>query len=232
VIPVRLLVLWDIDHTLLVMPGFGQRVYTQVFPEVVGKPIGELAHMSGRPDLDIIAETLMLNGVTPTHELIAAMSAGVVREFTALSDELRERGHLLPGCRETLAGLADEPGIHQSVLTGNLREVARLKLDVFGLLDYLDLDSGAYGSDHASRPELVGIARERAADRTGATFDGEATVLVGDTPRDVEAALRTGARIIAVPTGSYSADELRAAGAPVVVGGLGECAELLRDMIA
>jgi phosphoglycolate phosphatase len=229
---VRLLVLWDIDHTLLVVPGFGRLVYSRAFPAVVGKPLGELVHMAGRPDLDIMAETLKLNGITPTDELLGAMSEAVVREFTAVADELRDRGRLLPGAREALAGLVAEPGIHQSVLTGNLREVARLKLDAFGLLDYLDLDSGAFGGDHASRPELVGIARKRAAARTGVSFEGEATVLVGDTPRDVVAAVTTGARIIAVATGSYSVAELRAAGAPVVLTGLDECAELLREMAA
>ena len=227
-----MLVLWDIDHTLLVAPGFGQLIYTQVFPEVTGKPLAELAHMAGRPDLDIMTETMRLNGVEPTPELLAAMAAGVIREFTARQDDLRDRGYLLPGAQETLVALAGEPAIHQSVLTGNLREVARLKLDTLGLLGYLDLDSGAYGGDHAARPELVGIARDRATRRTGLSFDGEATLLVGDTPRDVEAAVRTGARIIAVATGSYSADDLRAAGAPIVLDDLNDCAGLVREMAA
>src|SRR5947209_1378623 len=232
VIALRLLVLWDIDHTLLVAPGFGQLIYAEVFPEVTGRPLGELAHMAGRPDLDIMAETLRLNGFEPTPERLAAMTAGVIREFTARQDDLRDRGYLLPGARETLTTLAGESLIHQSVLTGNLREVARLKLSVLGLLDYLDLESGAYGGDHAYRPELVGIARDRATRRTGVDFGGEATVLVGDTPRDVTAALTNGVRIIAVATGSYSADDLRAAGAPFVLEDLNDCAAVVREMAA
>lgn len=129
-------------------------------------------------------------------------------------------GRSLPGARETLTALARHPWIHQSVLTGNLREVARVKLDVFGLNGFLDLDSGAYGDDSPERPKLVAIAQRRAARRTGATFDNNRTVLIGDTPKDVEAGLAAGVRVIAVATGETTVDELRTAGAMTVLGEL------------
>lgn len=82
---------------------------------------------------------------------------------------------------------------------------------------YLDLDASAYGDDHAERADLVAIAQDRAADRTGVEVDNEHTVLVGDTPNDVHAATTAGVRVIAVATGKSTTGDLASAGAPVVL---------------
>jgi phosphoglycolate phosphatase-like HAD superfamily hydrolase len=116
------------------------------------------------------------------------------------------------------------------VLTGNLREVARIKLEVFGLAGYLDLASGAYGDDDSHRPKLVSLAKQRAGDRTGVVFGNDATVLVGDTPKDVEAGLAAGVRVIGVATGKTSEQELRYAGAQDVASDLEECRNTLIEL--
>ena len=117
------------------------------------------------------------------------------------------------------------PRIRQSVLTGNIRPLAALKLRLAGLGDHLDLDVGAYGDVHEVRAELVTVARRAARQAYGADFSGSSTVLVGDTPLDVEAALAAGARVVAVATGSYSAADL--AGARVVLPDLTDPARVL-----
>src|SRR5262249_56172883 len=101
----------------------------------------------------------------------------------------------------------------QSVLTGNVRPMAEMKLGALGLDGHLDLEAGAYGESHEIRSELVHLARGNAARRYGTDFAGTATVLVGDTPLDVAAARATGARAVAVATGGTSADKIAAAGA-------------------
>jgi phosphoglycolate phosphatase-like HAD superfamily hydrolase len=70
---------------------------------------------------------------------------------------------------------------------------------------------------HEVRAELVHVARSNAARRHGGDFGGEATVLVGDTPLDVGAALATGARAVGVATGVFSEADLAASGAHAVL---------------
>ncbi|MGA9313761.1 MAG: HAD hydrolase-like protein, partial [Solirubrobacteraceae bacterium] len=69
----------------------------------------------------------------------------------------------------------------------------------------------------AVRADLVDVARRNAAARHGHDFGGRATVLVGDTPSDVEAALATGASAVGVASGSFDVTELTQAGAHVVL---------------
>jgi phosphoglycolate phosphatase-like HAD superfamily hydrolase len=117
------------------------------------------------------------------------------------------------------------------LLTGNIRALAEVKLEALGLTRHLDLDVGAYGDVHEVRAELVGPARRRTALAYGGDFSGEATVLVGDTPLDVEAALITGARAVAVATGHFSVPELTAAGAHVVLPDLTDTGRVLRAVL-
>jgi phosphoglycolate phosphatase-like HAD superfamily hydrolase len=124
--------------------------------------------------------------------------------------------------------------IHQSVLTGNIRSVAEVKLAALGLREWLDLCIGAYGDDHEDRTELVEVARRRAAavhGRSAAAFDGTATVVIGDTPLDIAAALAAGARAVGVATGSYSARDLATAGADAVLPDLTDTAAVLRALL-
>jgi phosphoglycolate phosphatase-like HAD superfamily hydrolase len=88
------------------------------------------------------------------------------------------------------------------------------------------------GSDDSVRWRLVRIAQLRAeAKYPGRLFARSNTVVIGDTPRDVQTGLKEGARVIAVATGSSSAAELRAAGADVVLANLVDTAALLRAVL-
>ncbi len=95
--------------------------------------------------------------------------------------------------------------------------MAEMKLGALGLDGHLDLEAGAYGESHEVRAELVHLARDNAARRYGTDFSGAATVLVGDTPLDVAAALETGARAVAVATGGTTAARLAESGAHAVL---------------
>jgi len=217
-----LLVLWDVDYTLVSADGLGTRLYEAVFAETFGRELTAVAPKAGRTDRAIAGDTLELSGIS---------RAEVGPFLVALTRWCADGA--VPGLVRPLAGACDaiaalaSAGIRQSVLTGNVRPLAELKLRRAGLGDHLDLDAGAYGDAHEVRAELVAVARRAAREVYGMDFPGAATVLIGDTPLDVEAALATGARVVAVATGSYPFADLVAAGAHVVLPDLTDTARVL-----
>jgi phosphoglycolate phosphatase len=170
----------------------------------------------GRLDPEIFMEIAATQGLTADDATFSAFAAALVEQHAAGAELFRSSAQLLAGGAEAMARLAVRPGVVQSVLTGNIEPVARHKLAAFQLDRHLDLEIGAYGQDAPTRPELVGIARTRAAARHGSRFEGPRTVLVGDTIHDVGAARANGARVVAVASGRTGPDELRAAGADAV----------------
>lgn len=224
----RRLVLWDIDHTLLQSRGMGREMYERAIPAAFGQPFQQLADVSGRTELDIIAETLKLHGIEPTDAAMGQLVSALIDSYEASRDEFASRARVLPGAREALAALESEPTVHQGVLTGNLRAVARIKLVALGLEQFLDLETSSYGDDHADRAELVAIARERAAQQLDTQFGPDDTVLIGDTPRDVAAALTAGVQVIAVASGKSTVEELQAAGARKALADLTNTAHLMQ----
>ena len=215
--PPRLLVLWDIDHTLIETRGVGHAIYQRAFKTATGKELEQLAEVSGRTELEIMAETLRINGLEPTNQATAKLARALIDSYNAARNELATKGRALPGARETLALLAQDSRLHQSVLTGNLKDVARTKVEVFGLAQYLDLETSAYGEDNHNRAELVHYAQERAQAMTGIVFTSKRTVLIGDTPNDIRAGKAAGAHVIGIASGKSNREELRAAGAEWVL---------------
>lgn len=224
-----LLVLWDIDFTLLNAGGVGRAVYVSVFRELFGRDPVAVAPMAGRTERAIILETLSMSGVSDPRGQVDAFVAELARRAPGLRDTFATRGHALPGAVAALAAVAalGAEAAVQSVLTGNVRPVAEAKLAAFGLDGYLDLAVGAYGEEDERRAELVHLARDRAQAGYGRDFGGPATVLVGDTPLDVTAAAESGARSVAVATGGATAAELAAAGADCVLPDLTNTAAFL-----
>lgn len=227
-----ILVLWDIDHTLIATRGVGGQVYAEAFRAVTGRTLGTMPPLSGRTEPVIFSEALRLNGIPDTGDLFSQFADAQARGYAEHASQLRQQGHALPGAAAALRELAHHDDIAQSVLTGNTRPSAKIKLATFGLGQYLNLDAGAYGTDADIRAGLVPIARQRAETAYGTSFDPSSIVLIGDTPNDVEAARTTGARIIAVATGSSSAADLAAAGADTVLHDLTYTEELLNAVYA
>lgn len=231
IVRVRTLVLWDIDHTLISIDGLSREIYAEVFRDVTGHVLRENAEMAGRTDRAIVAETFELHGITPSAEALAAFAGGLAEMFAARQDEIKARGHDLPGARRALAALAGRADVIQSVLTGNMAPIAVRKLTAFGLHAFVDLEVGAYGDDDVDRPPLVHLARRRATEKYDETFDAATTVLVGDTPHDVDAGHRAGARVVAVATGSSDERTLRSAGAELVLADLTDTAAVVKAVL-
>ena len=208
--------LWDVDYTLLSAGGLGNRLYEAVFKDLFGRDLTAIAPKAGRTDRAILLETLALAGVDSPAAYVDDFMALLGRRAAAMDGSARAYVRALPGASAAIVALA-AAGARQSVLTGNVRPLAAAKLAAAGLGEHLDLDVGAYGDVHEVRAELVPVARRAARAAYGTDFGGRSTVLIGDTPLDMAAALDTGARAVGVATGSFASAELVAAGAHVVL---------------
>jgi len=218
---VRRLVLWDIDGTLVQAGQVGRDIFAEAFLAVLGRAPDAAAtgrlEMAGRTDHEIALELLAAHRIADGETHLEAFSEALVAALAAKAAVVRERGRALPGAEAALAALGRIPGVVQSLLTGNVRDNAVLKVAAFGLDRYLDVEVGGFGSDHRHRPSLVEVARRKAERKYGSAFDATATVLVGDTPLDVAAGRAGGARVVAVATGPFGPDELAPAGADAVL---------------
>jgi len=369
-----LLVLWDVDGTLLNAGAVGGDLYELVFLSMFGRRCEKLPTMAGRTDRAIILDTLQMAGIAEPRRHVDLFIEGLRAHAPAMFEAARRQGRALPGAAQALLAVAsarvgaatigfaaggtalgdpDDPGLglatgaepratppppdgppgitvslipaparatagtvpagasvatvavpltaqgeappppvarplglpvaappvlvaphpggkpgatatpmadggqhpvatatdlaalssrrrpesgraYQSVLTGNVRTLAEVKLSAVGLRHPLDLCIGAYGDDHEVRAELVHLARRRAAAVHGlplSDFGGQATVVIGDTPLDIEAALAAGARAVGVATGSYPASALWEAGAHAVLADLTNTATVLTALL-
>ncbi len=112
----------------------------------------------------------------------------------------------LPGVVVLLRQLAACDEFICSVVTGNLESMATVKLQTAGLSSYLC--RGAYGSDSPRRSDLPRLAKERCEQLRGRSLALDRCVVVGDTPRDLEAARQNDMKCILVGTGRYPVEEL------------------------
>ena len=227
---IAVLVLWDIDHTLIETRGVGSQIYAEAFQEVTGHRLEKLPQLAGRTEPVIFREALEIHGLSDSDGLYAQFAAAQAHGYEKHKADMAHTGRALPGAADALRALRSRDDTVQSVLTGNTKAASALKLQAFDLDQYLRLDLGAYGTDADDRPALVGIARQRAEKALGVSFSPENTILIGDTPNDVKAAQEGNARIIAVATGNDSASDLTSAGADTVLEDLSDTNALLSSI--
>ena len=175
-------------------------------------PWRETPIFGGRTDTDICAEVFATHGVTDcTPERFFRRYVEQVRVNRHL---FAEQGALMPGVRAVLDRLGRDPNVVQTLVTGNVPEVAAAKVAAFGLSHAFDAEVGGYGTDDSARATLVRRCRERAETKYGETFQ---PVVIGDTVHDVTAALANNAVAIGVATGATTIAELTRAGAHTVL---------------
>jgi phosphoglycolate phosphatase len=230
----QVLLLWDVDHTLIENSGVSKAVYARAFQLMTGSAAEAQPSTDGRTDYEIMRNLFAANGAKFTAKDAASYSSALVDAMGGLHSRLMRDGFVLPGVADALEAVGKIPSIVQSVLTGNIRSNAEAKLRLLGdHAHVLDLDVGGYGSDDVARPRLVGVAQRKASKKYGVVFGPSSTVLVGDTERDVAAALEGGAMIVGVATGVMSEEQLRQAGAHVVLPNLVDSSgfvEIIREL--
>jgi phosphoglycolate phosphatase-like HAD superfamily hydrolase len=224
------LVLWDVDHTLIDNAGVSKEIYAAAFQALTGDHARHLAQTEGRTDPEIMADLLRIHDAP--YYAWASVQRALELAGANHHGPLAERGVVLPGVREIVAELAAADGVVQTVVTGNIRANAEVKLGALGLRSWFDLDVGGYGSDGDQRSRLVELAMTRAAAKCGVAYGRATTVVIGDTPRDIQAGSDNGIRVLAVATGDHSTAELRDAGADFVVSSLTDVSAVLRFVLA
>jgi phosphoglycolate phosphatase len=206
-------VLFDIDGTLISTGGAGAKAWSRAFTDLYGlaADIDSLTE-PGMVDQEVLTVAFRhVIGREPTAREVAALMAkylGYLPETVAESTSYVVH----PGVNELLADLCAS-GQLLGLTTGNIEAAAHVKIARAGLNRYFTF--GGYGSDSPHRGELTKIAIRRASALLGAP--PQQCYVVGDTPRDVEAAHYAGAVAVGVATGDYTADQLRTAGAEYVL---------------
>ena len=217
-----MLVLFDIDGTLLHSAGVGRAAITSAMVAVYGTPgpIDELP-FDGMTDPQIVRTLLRAAGL-PDAEITEGL-AGLWTEYTArLGDEIAERRAQMrpaPGVPELLDVL-EEGGATLGLVTGNIEAGAEGKLSAVGLWGRFPF--GAFGCDDADRNALPPIALERAFRHTGRRYASSRAWVVGDTPHDIACARASELPVLAVATGRFSVDDLRRAGADAALPSLSD----------
>jgi len=204
--------LFDIDGTLIVTGGTGRRSVNRAFYKLYGRTDAcDTFGFDGMTDRLIARMGLEAIGIEASAR---AIDGWLAEYLIALADEVtRADGssfRLLPGMQEAIAA-AQGADMAVGLGTGNVREGARIKLERVGVHHHFKF--GGFGCDAEARPEVILRGAERGADQLGVPLAECRVVVIGDTPRDVHAAQAIGAECIAVATGRYSVEDLRASGA-------------------
>jgi len=215
-----LVILFDVDGTLISTGGAGTRSWGGAFEELHGIPadIGEFSE-AGMTDPTVARSTFRgVIGREPTERELARLLFAYLERLPE-EVEMSAQYRVLPGAEMLLERLC-QAGCLLGIVTGALEAAAHIKLARAGFGRFFPF--GGYGSDSDDRSELTRRAIERAGAIVGGELDPASVYAVGDTPNDVAAARSVGAVAVGVPSGHYSADELREAGAGIVLRSLEE----------
>ncbi len=223
-----LLLLWDIDGTLLQRASEAHaRALIEAIRIVHGdhlKPWEVQFQAAGRTD-GAIARDILLGCGVPVEDIdreverVAAETAAAYADLCPADLSM----HVAPGIADLLDELHGDERFRHSLVTGNFEPVARLKLARAGIGHHFEPGQGGFGTDGEDRALLPPRARERAGD-----WPRERTVIIGDTPNDIACARADGLRVIAVTTGPFTADALTEA--DHVTGGAEDLRELLPQL--
>jgi phosphoglycolate phosphatase-like HAD superfamily hydrolase len=201
-----MLLLFDIDGTLLRVTDGTNRAVQHAVSSVTGRPVStEGVSFSGRTDPEIFRDVLRASGVADPEPVLDEVLSTYVE---AAQDAIRpDHVETLPGIPPLLSALSGREDVFLGLLTGNVEPIAYHKLRRVGLADHFG--AGAFGSDHADRGRLPPVALRRASSRSGRSFTLRRTVIIGDTQHDIQCARTAGSRAVAVCTGRFARSDLQ-----------------------
>lgn len=214
-----MLVLFDIDLTLITTGGAGIRAMTRAGERLFGPGFrADGISYAGRLDPLIMRDMLAQSGVEADEATLTRFRAEYAAE---LPTELARGGcRALPGVGTLLSSVERAGCFTMGLLTGNFAETGQAKLRACAI-DPERFAVRAWGDESPRRPEsrdqLPKVAMVRYGARLGRAADPRHVVIIGDTEHDVRCARVNGCRSIAVATGRTSEADLARAGADVVL---------------
>ena len=222
------LLLFDIDGTLITTGGAGYRAMKRAVELTLGVERAlDGIPVAGRTDSIILRDAIhAVDGRVLSNELREQIREVYCDLLQKELDLVGGGPGVLPGVRDLLARLADQPEYHVALLTGNFSQSAQIKLGYYDLWHFFAW--GAFGEDAVDRNDLLPVALARYRDRTGLPIASSDVVIIGDTPNDVEVARAGQARAVCVTTGQYDRAALLEAGADVVFHDLSDTEEVVR----
>ena len=226
-VPVRRLALFDIDGTLIHTARAGVRGMNAAFRDLHGHE-DALAGMTfaGRTDRAIVFEAFAQLGIDRNQAALDRLRDAYLGYLSTELGHALEGARVLPGVTNILDALDAHSDVGVGLLTGNFERGAAIKLGHFDL--WRRFGFGAFGDAHEDRRALVPIAIEAAEAAIGQRIAAPDVVVIGDTPLDIDCARAHGAISVGVATGPYSVEQLRDAGADVVLETLEDVPALLR----
>lgn len=206
-----ILVLFDIDGTLLHAGGVGRDAKRAAMLEVFGTAGTIDSHrFGGKTDWYSLVELLADSDYSPDDialhlprfaQVMGKHIAAMIADYDV---------HPYPGAMEVVTALQSREDILLGIVTGNLHTTAPIKLQAAGF-DPNWFVVGAYGDEALNRDDLPKKALARAVLHTGRQITPQQVIVVGDTLADVQSARALGAKAVAVLTGFGDPDSLRAA---------------------
>lgn len=198
--------LFDIDGTLIDAGGAGQAAMEDAFREEFVSPKAVTGiSTAGRTDRAITRDLFEFH-----QGVCDDLSLGRLRDLylSRLPHYLETRaGGLLPGTTELLGQLSKSGAWRLSLLTGNFEEAAWIKLRHFGIDSHFS--DGGFGDHHVDRDDVARSVWSQLLEREP-HLGNHPVIVIGDTPADVKCGRAIGARVVAVATGVYSHDALKA----------------------
>jgi phosphoglycolate phosphatase-like HAD superfamily hydrolase len=196
--------LFDIDGTLL---RSRDRIHINSFATSFKRVTGfELSfagvQLAGNTDTAILREAAEQAGIPA--EVMQESTEAVLEAMRLAVAEQRSQMDLLlmPGVEEVLKYLAGK-GAYLGVASGNLEAIGWIKIEQVGLREWFKF--GGFSDHFTDRSELIAQAAAKAREMAGPE---SAVCVVGDTPRDIEAARANSLPVIAVATGHFSYEDL------------------------
>jgi phosphoglycolate phosphatase-like HAD superfamily hydrolase len=197
--------MFDIDGTLLTTEGAASEAFARAVADTFGitDDLDGVA-FAGRVEPLILADILARHGLTLDP-------AAEARFWNAVFDHARAllvppRGRLMPGVPRIVDRVAEQARWVPGLLTGNMTQMAAIKLRRFGLERRFAF--GAFGEMARDRNALARLAVARVRDAYG--LPGARCIVIGDTEHDIECARAAGAWAVAVATGSRPREVLAA----------------------